>query len=136
MQKPAKNQKPRPALSPFQAEQASSPDVAATIEAINVVLLAGRRGGINIPTGHANAVKAAFEGAGASDLEHPERRWTVDLVAVTPMFATLNFRDPADPPMTTASAALFTIQQLRAEVEALRAMLAVQIAPGSNLSGT
>lgn len=134
MTKPAK-QKNRPALSPFQAEQEGGPEVAATIEAINKVLAAGRRGGINIPTGQANAAKAAFEAA--SDPGHPERRWTVDLVAVTPMFATLNFRDPADPPMTTASAALFTIQQLRAEIEALRATLALQIAaaPGSPPEG-
>lgn len=131
MTKPAKNSKPRPAFSPFQTETEGAPEVAATIEALNKVLASGRRGGINIPTGHANAAKAAFEAA--CDPEHPERRWDVTMVAVTPMFTTLNFRDPADPPPTTASGVLSTFQRLYAEIEALKAILVLPLAtsPGS-----
>lgn len=89
----------RPALSPFDVEldEAHIASVAKEIEQLNVALAGGSRGYFDVPTGHANAIKANFE-----DARHAgdPRRWRVEIVSVNPTFAKIMFRADGDPPFT------------------------------------
>lgn len=85
----------RPAMSPFDVEldEAHLSSVAKEIEALNKALASGNRGYFDVPTGHANVIKANFENARGKD----GRKWIVEITSVNPTFAKIWFRTDGDP---------------------------------------
>lgn len=106
----------RPAMGPFDVEQspARRAELNRNIEALNAQLELGNRGYFDVPTGHANGIKAAFEGAG-----NDEHRWHVAIVKANPTFTTLAFRADGEPEPPPGEPALALLAQVRAEVSKL-----------------
>lgn len=97
----------RQPMSPFDVrhDAATLKAIAEEIEQLNQYLATGKRGYVDVPLGHVNAIKAAFETTSPA--------WTVHIVRANPTFAQIWFQADGEPKVLHGEPALILLERAR-----------------------